>query len=316
MRAYIIRRLLLVPPTLFMVLLLVFLLVQLIPAGAVEQMLSQLEYQFSERDIEAIKRELGVDVPIYVQFVRWMGGIFHGSLGNSLWTGRPVLEELLQKLPVSLELCAVAILSGLIISAPVGVYSAIRQDTMGDYFGRSFAIGALAIPTFWLGTLVMIFPAVWWGWTPSLEYIPFTKDPMGNLGQFAIPGIILGFLLSGTTVRMIRTMMLEVLRQDYIRTAWAKGLSERTIIFRHALKNALIPVITIIGLQFTIVVGTAVVVEQIFALPGLGRYLLEAINRRDYIVLAGVNLFVAVGVLFVNLVVDISYAFLDPRVQY
>ncbi|MFC2051867.1 ABC transporter permease [Chloroflexota bacterium] len=316
MRAYIIRRILLVPPTLFLVALMVFLMVQLIPGSAVEQMLSQLEYQFRASDVQAMKEAMGVDVPIHVQFVRWMGNLVRGDLGNSLWNNRPVLQDLMTHLPVSLELVFLSILSGMMISLPIGIYSSVKQDTWGDYIARSLAIGALAIPTFWLGTIVMVFPSIWWDWSPALEYIPFTEDPIGNLVQFIIPSIILGFLLSGTVMRMTRTMMLEVLRQDYIRTAWSKGLSERVIIMRHALKNALIPVVTIIGLQFSIIVGTAVVIEQIFVLPGLGRYLLQAITKRDYVALAGVNMFVATTVLFLNLAVDISYAFLDPRVQY
>ncbi|MFC1862033.1 ABC transporter permease [Chloroflexota bacterium] len=316
LRAYIIRRILLVPPTLFLVALMVFLMVQLIPGSAVEQMLSQLEYQFRASDVQAMKEAMGVDVPIHVQFVRWMGNLVRGDLGNSLWNNRPVLQDLMTHLPVSLELVFLSILSGMMISLPIGIYSSVKQDTWGDYIARSLAIGALAIPTFWLGTIVMVFPSIWWDWSPALEYIPFTEDPIGNLVQFIIPSIILGFLLSGTVMRMTRTMMLEVLRQDYIRTAWSKGLSERVIIMRHALKNALIPVVTIIGLQFSIIVGTAVVIEQIFVLPGLGRYLLQAITKRDYVALAGVNMFVATAVLFLNLAVDISYAFLDPRVQY
>ncbi|MFC1990339.1 ABC transporter permease, partial [Chloroflexota bacterium] len=239
-----------------------------------------------------------------------------GDLGDSLWTGRPVLDEIIQKLPVSGELGLMAVITGLLIAIPLGTYSAIRQDTTGDYIGRSLAILAIAIPGFWLGTMIFVYPSIWWNWTPRVEYIPFIENPLGNLGQFMLPGFVLGMHLSGTTMRMTRTMMLEVLRQDYIRTAWSKGLGERAVVFQHALKNALIPVVTLVGLQISIVLGSAVVIEQIFVLPGLGSYLLESINRRDFIVLSGINLFVATGVMVFNLIVDLTYAYLDPRVQY
>jgi len=202
------------------------------------------------------------------------------------------------------------------VALPIGIWSAIRQDTWGDYAGRTFAILAISLPGFWLATMVIVYPSIWWGWSPSMEYIPFTKDPMGNFIQFIIPAVILGLVFSGGTMRMIRTMMLEVLRQDYIRTAWSKGLNERTVIMRHALKNALIPVVTIVGAQLPILVGGAVVEEQIFALPGVGRYLIDAINRRDYPIISGVNLIIATVILFSNLLIDLIYAWLDPRIQY
>ncbi len=316
MRDYVIRRLLLMIPTMLLVTIIVFFFCQMLPGTAVEQILLQLEYRFEERDVAALKAALGVDVPVHVQYGRWFGGILRGDLGNSLWTGRPVLEDLLTKLPVSVELGAMSIIISLIITIPVGVYSAMRQDTTGDYIARSFAIFCIAVPGFWLGTMVMVYPSIWWQWTPPMEYVPFTENPIANLSMFIIPAIILGMVTSGTIMRMTRTMMLEVLRQDYIRTAWAKGLQERTVIYRHALKNALIPVVTIIGLHIPIVVGGAVVIEKIFVLPGIGRYLLEAIDRRDYIILSGINLLVAGVVLLTNLIVDITYAWLDPRVHY
>ena len=316
MSAYVIRRVLLMIPSIFLVTLIVFLLIQLIPGDIVEMMLVDFQYRFQESDLAAMKKQLGIDVPIYEQYIRWMGGVLRGDLGTSLWSNRPVITDLLSRLPVSVELGILAIIVALLISLPVGVYSAIRQDTVGDYVGRTFAILCISLPSFWLGTMVIVYPSIWLDWTPSMEYISFTEDPVGNLVQFIIPSTILGMYLSGTTMRMARTMMLEVLREDYIRTAWSKGLKERVVIVRHAFKNASIPVITNVGLHIPILVGGTVVLEQIFALPGVGRYMLDAITRRDYIVIAGVNLMVAVVVLVSNLITDLSYAWLDPRVQY
>jgi len=217
---------------------------------------------------------------------------------------------------VTVELGAMALVLGLLISVPLGVYSAIRQDSWGDYVGRSIAIGLIAIPGFWIGTMIMVFPSIWWQWTPPLEYIHFTEDPLGNLRMMVIPAVVLGTHMSGATMRMTRTMMLEVLRQDYIRTAWSKGLKERLVIIRHALKNAFIPVVTIVGLQLPIMIGGTVIIEQIFCLPGMGRFMLEAINQRDYTIVSGVNLLIVAFVLVNNLMVDLTYGYLDPRIRY
>ena len=209
-----------------------------------------------------------------------------------------------------------AIVVGLVIALPAGIYSAIRQDTAADYAGRSAAVIGLATPNFWLATMVMLYPALWWGWSAPMELIPFAEDPLGNLGMFIIPGLILGTASAAATMRMTRTMMLEVLRQDYIRTAWSKGLKERVVIIRHTIKNALIPVVTLIGLQLPILVGGAVIMENIFNLPGIGRLLLVALEDRDYPVVSGVNLVFATMVLGVNLMIDMIYPYLDPRVRY
>ena len=246
MRAYIIRRLLLIFPTLFILSILVFLSVRFIPGDVIDVLQGRLQYSESGvLDREALERMLGLDVPAYVQYARWIGDILlHGSLGESLLTSYTVEEAIFDRLPVTLELGVLAIVIGLVIALPVGIYSAIRQDTAADYLGRSLAIIGLATPNFWLGIMVMIFPAIWWGWAPPLELVPFTKDPLGNLWGFLIPSLILGTASAAATMRMMRTMMLEVLRQDYIRTAWSKGLKERVVIIRHTIKNALIPVVT------------------------------------------------------------------------
>ncbi len=220
------------------------------------------------------------------------------------------------RLPVTIELGVLAIVIGLVIAIPVGIYSAIRQDTAADYTGRAAAIIGLATPNFWLALMVMIYPSIWWGWVPPMKWVPFAEDPLGNLRVFIIPSLILGTAGAAGTMRLMRTTMLEVLRQDHVRTAWAKGLKERTVIVGHALKNALIPVVTLIGLQLPLLVGGSVIIENIFNLPGLGRLFLNALNSRDYPVVSGLNLVFGVAVLGSNLLVDLIYPYLDPRVRY
>ena len=325
MHRYVIRRSLLGIVTLLMVSIIVFLMIRLIPGDIVDSMMADADRQGGRGapamtyalTREALEEALGLDVPMHVQYGRWIGNIFrHGSLGDSLRTGQSVTALILSRIGATFELGLMAMVIGLLIALPVGIYSAIRQDTVADYLGRTIAIIGLATPNFWLATMVIIFPALWWGWSPPLQLIPFREDPLGNLGQFFIPSLILGTAMAASTMRMTRTMMLEVLRQDYIRTAWSKGLKERVVVTRHALKNALIPVVTVVGASLPILVGGAVIMEQIFALPGMGRLMLESLHRRDYTLVSGVNLVVATAIVLANLVVDISYAYLDPRVRY
>ena len=316
MRAHIIRRLLLVIPTLFILSILVFLSVRFIPGDVIDVMQGRLG-GLGQVDRAALERMLGLDQPVYVQYGRWLGDILlHGSLGRSLMGDWSVEEKILGRLPVTIELGVLSIVIGLSIALPVGIYSAIRQDTAVDYAGRSIAILGLATPNFWLALMVMIYPAIWWGWSPPMRLITFSEDPAGNLGMFLIPSLILGTYLAAATMRMTRTMMLEVLRQDYIRTAWSKGLKERVVVVRHAVKNVLIPVVTMIGLQLPILVGGAVIIENIFNLPGLGRLMLVALNDRDFPVVAGINLVFGTAVMGINLMIDLVYAVLDPRVRY
>ena len=319
MRAYIIRRLLLIIPTLFILTVLVFLSVRFIPGDVIDVMVGDMQWTVGGEGIdrEALERMLGLDVPVYVQYGRWLGGIFlHGTLGESLLGGWTVEEKILGRLPVTIELGVMAIVIGLLIALPVGIYSAIRQDTATDYVGRTAAVIGLATPNFWLAIMVMLYPAIWWGWSPSMEYIPLVEDPLGNLGMFIIPGLILGTASAAGTMRLTRTMMLEVLRQDYIRTAWSKGLNERVVIIRHAVKNALIPIVTLIGSQLPLLVSGAVIMENIFVLPGIGRLFLDALEGRDYPVIQGVNLFLSTVVLLTILLTDMIYPYLDPRVRY
>jgi len=320
MSTYIIRRLILIIPTLLLVTMIVFLSVRFIPGSIVDMMTAQM--QIEEEEIEGqtpreyMQHLLGLDVPLHIQYVKWLGGVVTSDLGKSLWTDRNIKEEILNRLPISLELGILALITSMMIAVPIGIYSAVRQDTMGDYVGRSFAIICISVPGFWLGTMVMVFPAIWWGWSPPMKYIPITENLGQNLIQFIIPAVIMGMVMSGTTMRMCRTMMLEVLRQDYIKTAWSKGLRERNIVMRHALKNAMIPVITIIGLQVPVLIGGSVIMERIFNLPGIGRLLIDALGQRDYPVISGVNVVMATAVLVINLVVDIVYGYLDPRISY
>ena len=316
MGAYLLRRLLALLPTLFFASVIVFVTVRLIPGDIIDLMLSQNDVAADKKSRDQIIAALGLDKPMWAQYVSWIGGILRGDLGSSLWQNTPVTELLRARLPVTFQLGFFALVVALLIAMPIGVYSAIRQDTTGDYFARSFAILLLAVPSFWLGTMVMVFPSIWWGWSPQVNFVPFFTDPFSNLSQMILPAIILGAALAAITMRLMRTMMLEVLRQDYIRTAWSKGLSERLVVMRHALRNALIPVVTLVGLQAPLLIGGAVIIEQIFVIPGMGLLLLEAVNQRDYPIITGVFLVVGVAVMVINLMVDLSYGLLDPKVRY
>jgi len=319
MRAYAIRRFLLIIPTLIILTLILFFMFRFVPGSVLDLMVLQHEIDTTSEipvDRKALEHMLGLDVPVHVQYAQWMWGFLQGDFGKSLWTERTLAEELRQRLPVTIELSIMSMVLGLLFSIPIGLYAAIRQDTIGDYIGRIWSILALSIPSFWVATMVFIYPSIWWGWIPPIEYIPLVKDPLGNLGQFLIPAFIMGMFTSGGTMRITRTMMLEVLRQDYIRTAWAKGLRERAVVMRHAVKNTLIPVITIVGGMIPALLGGSVIMEQIFCLPGMGRYLLEAVLMRDYIVVSGWNLMMSTFVLIVIVVTDLAYAYVDPRVRY
>jgi peptide/nickel transport system permease protein len=316
MSAYLIRRLLALIPTLFFASLIVFVTVRLIPGDVIDLMLSQNDIGADKMNREQLMAALGLDKSMPEQYVRWVWALLHGDMGKSLWETTPVAEQLLQRLPVTFELGIIALVVGLAIALPIGVYSAIRQDTPGDIAARSFSIILLAVPSFWMGTMVMVFPSIWWGWSPEVNYVKFGQDPLQNLKQMIIPAVVLGTALSAVTMRLTRTMMLEVLRQDYIRTAWAKGLTETLVVRRHALRNALIPVVTLIGLQAPLLIGGAVIIEQIFVIPGMGLLLLEAVTRRDYPVITGVFLIVGLSVMLINLFVDLSYGLLDPRVRH
>ncbi len=306
-------------PTLLLVTMICFFSVRFIPGSVLDIMVAEMQSESGMRwelTEQHVREALGMDVPVHIQYGRWLWGALQGDLGSSLWTHRSVTEEIIKRLPVSIELGALGLTIALLIAITIGIYSGIRQDTGADYLGRTFAILCISLPSFWIGTLIVVYPSIWWNWSPPMMYIPLAEDPLGNLGQFIVPACILGMVMSGTTMRMQRNMMLEVLRQDYIRTAWAKGLTEWIIIIRHALKNALIPVVTMMGVQVAVLIGGSVVIEQIFSLPGVGRLLLEALNQRDYPVISGINLMLGSFIIVMNLIIDLTYGYLDPRVKY
>ena len=317
MQAYVIRRILLLIPTFIILTMLVFLSVRVIPGDVVDSTMARLEFDVQEIDREQVERLLGLDQPIYVQYANWIGGIvLEGTLGQSFVGAFSVEERIAGRFRVTLELGLISIFIALVIAIPVGIYSAVRQDTIGDYVGRSVAVLGLATPNFWLATIVLIYPAMWWAWAPPTDLVRFVDSPLENLWLFTIPGLILGTAMSASTMRMTRTMMLEVLRQDFIRTAWSKGLRERVIILRHVIRNAIIPVVTLIGMQIPIIIGGSVIIENLFALPGLGRLAVNALIDRDYPVVSGINLIFGSLVMGLNLLVDLLYGFLDPRVQH
>ena len=313
MSRYLARRLALLVPTLLGVSVVVFVLVRLLPGDATTLMLQ--DARASAADEAALRSQLGLDQPLAVQYVRWLGTLLHGDLGQSFKSRNPVRDELASRIPVTAELGLLALLISAGLAIPIGVLSAVRQDTWPDYIARSAAIGLLAIPGFWLGTLVVTLPSVWWQWTPPLRYTQLLDDPPKNLAHVILPALILGLGLSGGLMRLIRTQMLEVLRQDFVRTAAAKGLAEHVVVMRHALKNAFIPALTVLGLQVSLLVSGTVVLESIFVLPGMGRYLLESVQARDYPAIQGLNLLFATIIILTNLVVDLLYFAVDPRLR-
>ena len=313
MLRYALTRLLLVVPTLVLVSFFVFGIVRAIPGDVVDMMLEQFQYG---RDAAELRARLGLDRPVAEQYLSWIGRVVRGDFGQSLWTKRPAAQDLAARFPVTLTLSLLSIAISLLVAVPVGILGAVRQDSVADYIARSAAIGALSIPSFWLGTLIVVVPSIYLNWAPSIgSFTPLGREPLGYLAQFLLPALCLGITQSGVIMRMTRAMMLEVLRQEYVRTAWAKGLAARAVILRHGLRNAMIPIVTIIGGQMPFYFGGSIVMEHIFGLPGLGSFVLEAISRRDYPVIQAVNLFVALLVVLSNLLVDLSYGLLDPRIR-
>jgi peptide/nickel transport system permease protein len=309
---YVLKRLLVAVPSLLIASLIVFTLPRLLPGDVVQVMLEENAYG---RDLDDLRRKLGLDRPVHLQYLEWLGHVVRGDLGQSLWTGRPVADELARRLPVSLELGLLALSVAVAIALPVGILAAIRQDSATDYAARSAAIIGLSVPGYWLATLVIVLPAVWWGWSPPVQYRDFRAEPLAHLLHFLVPAGILGIGSAAGLTRITRTTLLEVLRQDYIRTAWSKGLAERAVVLKHSLKNALIPVLTILGLHVAQIFGGTVIFETIFGLPGMGWYLFDAITKRDYPVVQGINLLIVSIVVAVNLIVDVVYALVDPRIR-
>jgi peptide/nickel transport system permease protein len=296
-------------PSLLIASLIVFTLPRLIPGDVVQLMLEEKAYG---TDLEDLRAKLGLNRPIHVQYVDWLSAVGHGNLGESLWTHQPVLAEMTRRLPVTAALGLMAILIGI----PVGVLAAVRPDGALDFFARSAAILGLSIPAFVVAILVTLLPAIWWGWTPRARFVEFSTDPTAYVLQFVLPATILGIASAAGIMRLTRGMLLEVLRQDYVRTAWAKGLRERVVVLKHALKNAVTPVVTVLGLQVASIAGGAVIIEWIFGILGMGQFLVDAIVQRDYPVIQGINLITVVIIVLTNLMVDLVYAVLDPRIRY
>jgi len=270
---------------------------------------------FTEEDSARLREALGFDRSIVSYYLSWAGDAVQGDFGTSLRTGRGVASELGVRLPVTLELAFVGLILASVLAIPLGILAAVQRNSWMDYTARSVASFAVAVPAFWLATLVIVFGAKWAGYSPPLGYVDFWEDPLTNLQQIWVPALLLGMLLAGIQTRILRTSLLEVLRQDYIRTAQAKGLRERTVMRRHALRNSLLPFITVVGVQFPAILGLSVVFEFVFNLPGMGLFLLDAISNRDLTVVQAVNVWIASIVVLVNLVVDVSYAYIDPRIR-
>jgi peptide/nickel transport system permease protein len=315
MHKYIIRRLLLAIPVLLLASLIVFGLMRVMPGDALTALMAE-SGNVSERELQKLRKDLGLDLPYYEQYLIWLWQMVSLNPGYSIFTSEPIPVALKKSIPVTIELALLAMSLGLVIAIPIGVLSATQQDKATDYVGRLVAISGLSLPDFWLGTLVITFAAIWFGWIPPLGYVSVWESPWTNLQQFLLPAAVLGFRLSAATMRMTRSTLLEVLREDYVRTAWAKGLGERVIIYKHALKNALIPVVTIIGGQLGTLLAGTVIVETIFALPGMGRLTVEAILYRDYPIVQTNVMLVAGTLVTLNLLVDLTYAWLDPRIHY
>jgi peptide/nickel transport system permease protein len=313
MTGYFVRRLLMTIPTVIGITLILFFALRLAPGGAGA---AACGINCTPEQQEEVEEALGLNDPVIVQYWDWITGVVRGDLGASFTTGSEVTSQLGHKLPVTAELGIIGIIAGLLIAIPTGILSAIKQDSGWDYSFRAVAIGMLAIPSFWLGILLIGIGSKFDVWTPPLNYEGILEDPASNLNLMLVPGLLLGFALCGTVMRITRTQMLEVLRQDYVRTARAKGLGEYSVILRHSVRNALIPVVTVIGAQIPVLIGGTVVLETVFSVPGMGRYFVDAILRADLPVVQAVNLFVAILVVLVNLIIDFSYTRIDPRVVY
>ena len=315
MTTFIFRRLFDLLFVLFGVSLLIFLMLRMIPGDAVEIMLGANTDITPER-VEALRRQLGLDLPLFQQYASWFTGVLRGDLGQSVWTGRPVSAEILGRLPVTLEITLLALTFALLCSFPLGVLAARARGTSGDTVVRILSIIGLTLPSFWVGVLLLYFFSLRFPTWPAIGYVPFSTDPAGNLMRMVLPVIAVSLPMIAGLTRILRSSLLEVLALDYVRTAKAKGLAQRVVLYKHALRNAMIPVITIIGVQMGYLLSGVVVIEQVFAIPGLGRLVIGAINERNYPLVQGVILVVTALFVVVNLLVDLAYALIDPRVEY
>ena len=317
MRTYLAKRLLLIVPTLFGVAAVVFLIMRVIPGDVTLLILGGDQTgRIDPQQLAAMRHQLGLDQPLAVQFGTWLWGVLRLDFGTSLWTGQPVIDEVLIRLPLSLEVAILATIVSVLLAIPLGMIAAVRQDTWVDYLIRIVSIGGQAIPSFWVGILVILALVIYFRWGPTLEFTPPWVDPWANFQQLVWPVLTVGYRYAAVTTRMTRSTVLEVLREDYIRTAWAKGLRERVVVIRHALKNAMLPVITLVGTEFAFLIGGLVVTETVFTLNGVGRFVVDAVAHRDYPVVQALVFLIALCFVVVNLLIDLTYAWLDPRIRY
>lgn len=317
MRTYILRRILLMIPTLLGAVTLIFLIMRLLPGDVALYILGSDESsQMNQEALQRIRTELGLDKPLFVQYLEWIWNAIRFDFGNSYWTRQPVIDELARRYPMTASLAFFSLLLGTLIAIPIGVLSAVRQDSVIDYCARIFTIAGLSLPSFWLAILIILGLVHTFNWLPPLDYAPFWVNPWLNFKQLVFPALVTGYRLSAIGARMTRSSVLEVLREDYVRTARAKGVRDSLVVLRHALKNALLPVITILGVELLVLFGGLVVVETVFTIPGIGRFLVDAITHRDYTSIQAVVFVFAAFVLVVNLLVDIIYGVLDPRIRY
>ncbi len=316
MLRYVLARLALVIPTLWAVATLIFLLVRVIPGDIVELRLVSGGSYVTPEVIRQERARLGLDKPVWVQYADWIAGLVRLDLGTSMWTGGPVSKEIAIRLELSLQLAVMATVVAVSMALPLGVWAAVRRGTWVDHLVQVFSVAGLATPSFWLGILLLLFLLTVFRWLPPMTFTPLRVDPVANLSQLIWPALAVGYRYSAVATRMTRSAMLEVLREDYVRTAWAKGLAERAVVVRHALRNALLPVVTVVGLEFAFLLGGLVVTEQVFNLNGIGKLFVDAISRRDYTLIQGLMLLVASAYVLVNVLLDLVYARLDPRIRY
>lgn len=320
MGTYAVRRLISLLPILLGISLVVFLIMRMLPGDVAAMILMGGDEEgssgASREAIEALRVQLGLNAPLHEQYFDWIWGLLRLDAGTSLWSGRPVMQEIAERLPLTLELAFLALGISLIIAIPIGIVSALKQDTWIDYFFRSFSIGGLALPSFWLGTLVILGLTVWFNWTPPLGYVSLWQDPWVNIQQMIFPALVIGYSNAAIIARMTRSAMLEVMREDYVRTAWAKGLNLRSVLSAHALRNAMLPVLTLAAIELGNLLAGTVVMETIFTLPGIGRYLIDAIFHRDYPVVQTIVVFMGLTTVILNLITDLLYGVFDPRIRY
>jgi len=316
---YFVQRMALFIPTLLLVSILVFILMRIVPGDPALLILIGTDEgggSFTQEELDNVRRQLGTDRALIVQYGTWIWDLARGDFGQSVWDNTEVKDELLKRLPVTLELALLSVIIATAIAVPLGVLSAVKQDTWIDYVVKIYTVAGVAAPTFWIGIMTIVALAFWFNWLPPLDFARPWEDPVTNIKQLIFPALVLGYHDTAFIARLTRSAMLEVLREDYVRTARSKGLAERVIIIRHALKNALLPVVTISGLQFGALMGGVVLIEAIFLIPGMGSLLIDSLQRRDFPMVQAVIMVASVIVLGVNLVVDLLYGLLDPRVRY